>query len=120
MIARASLPAHLAERTHVVRGGSRTAPGAFVLYWMHHAVRAHENPALDVALRAAVSDRLPLVVCQGLGGRRAHNSDRHHTFILQGAREVQRELAERGITYAFHLVRRADVPGPLRSHRRAA
>jgi len=32
--------------------------GLYVVYWMHHAVRGHENPALDTA-RIAALDCLP-------------------------------------------------------------
>ena len=66
--------------------------GAFVLYWMHHAVRGHENPALDTALWVADRLQLPTLVYQGLGGRHPYNSDRHHTFILEGAQDVEKEL----------------------------
>ena len=102
---RASLPPHLAERT-VVRGA--TAPvsdGAFVLYWARTALRAHENPALDVALAlAAVLDR-PVLVYQGLTERYPHAADRHHVFILEGARDFHRDLAARGIASALHVER---------------
>jgi hypothetical protein len=39
-----------------------------VLYWMHHAVRGHENPALDAALALGNELDLPALVYQGLGG----------------------------------------------------
>ena len=46
-----TLPTHLAERVTVHSSSGRSNPaGSFVLYWMRTAVRAHENPALDVAL----------------------------------------------------------------------
>lgn len=87
----------------------------YVLYWMHHAVRGHDNPALDTALWIGNRLGLPVLVYQGLGGRHPYNSDRHHTFIMEGARDVQRELAERGIASAFiwdaiPLPRRHSVP----------
>lgn len=108
----AALPAHLAERTRLL-GGARAAAGEFVLYWMHHAVRGHENPALDVALTLAQRLALPLVVYQGLAGVHRYNNDRHHAFILQGARDVQRELRQRGIPYVFHLDPKARQPSAL-------
>jgi len=61
---------------------------------MSTAVRADENPALDVA--------------NALSERYRYASDRHHTFILQGARDVQKQLAGQGISYAFHLETPAD------------
>lgn len=80
--------------------------GEFILYWMHHSLRGHENPALDVALLAAKQLRLPIFVYQGLSERSAYASDRHHMFILQGARDAHAELARRGIGSALHVERR--------------
>ena len=101
-----SLPDHLAERvtTHSDR---RTAPpsGEFVLYWMRTAVRAHENPALDAALLLGRALSRPVFVYHALSERYPFASDRHHTFILEGARDVEAECADRGIGYAFHLER---------------
>ena len=102
-----TLDGHLAERSRweVPVSGSGHGPGEFVLYWMHNAVRGHENPALDVAITLASQNGLPLLVYHGLCETYPFASDRHHAFILQGARDVQRELGERGIAYAFHLQR---------------
>ena len=106
------LPPHLAERSRWIRplpATGQTEPTTvgcdFVLYWMHHAVRGHENPSLDVAICYARKLGLPLLVYHALCEQYPYASDRHHTFILQGARDVQRELADRGISYVFHLQR---------------
>jgi photolyase PhrII len=108
------LPKHLAERVRVLNRRPLDRNGEFVLYWMHHAVRDHENPALDSAIWAADHLQLPVLVYQGLGGRHPYNSDRHHTFILQGARAVARRLDERGISHVFHLAESPDETTPLR------
>ena len=81
-----SLPVHLRERTRAFMHLPVKKNGAFVLYWMHHAARGHHNPALDAAIFTANRLNLPVLVYQGLGGRHPYNSDRHHTFILEGAR----------------------------------
>ena len=70
--------------------------GEFVLYWAHHALRAHDNPALAAAAALALHLERPLLVYQGLGGRHRYNSDRHHRFILESARDFSAQLAERG------------------------
>ena len=46
---------------------------------------------------------LPLLVYQGLSEHYQYASDRHHAFMLQGARDVQRQLKAQNISYAFHL-----------------
>ncbi len=116
------LPPHLAERCFVPtedrqlpepRDESANQEGSFVLYWMHHAVRADENPALDVARSLAVMTNRPLLVYQGLSGRHPFNNDRHHTFIMEGARDVHQRLNDRGIRHAFHLGEDPAVQGPL-------
>lgn len=47
------LPAHLRERLRALGERAPASAGELVLYWMHHAVRGHENPALDAALLMA-------------------------------------------------------------------
>jgi photolyase PhrII len=101
-----SLPDHLAERiTSHSAARSAATHGEFVLYWMRTAVRAHENPALDVALLAGERLGRPVFIYHALSERYPYASDRHHTFILEGARDVEAECAVRGIGYAFHLER---------------
>ena len=103
------LPRWLHERCSVVSPLDRSTGG--VVYWMRVAARDHENPALDVALHLARALDAPLLVFHALSQRYPYASDRHHTFILEGARDVQRSFAERGISYAFHLERPgADEP----------
>ncbi len=99
------LPPHLQERTRRIGSRPENASGTFVLYWMRTAVRGHENPALDVALTLANARHVPVLVYHALSERYPFASDRHHTFILEGARDVARELSARGIPYAFHLER---------------
>jgi len=114
------LPPHLSERVRVIKDVPLSIGGDFVLYWMHHAVRSHENPALDTTLCVAAQLQLPVLVYQGLGGRHAFNSDRHHTFIMEGAREVQQNLKEQGVRHVFYLGRQPDKPTPLKSLARRA
>lgn len=111
------LPEHLCERARIVQeaglptesngaNGLTSANGAngeFVLYWMRTAVRSDENPALDVAIRLAQSRKLPLLVYHAISQHYQYASDRHHTFMLEGARDVQAQFAKIGISYAFHL-----------------
>ncbi len=113
MAASESLPEHLAERTRRINDTRLSVEGEFILYWMHHAVRAHENPALDAAIVMGNALGLPVLVYQGLGGKHRFNSDRHHTFIMQGARDVQCALFERHIAYAFYLGTDPTLPTPL-------
>jgi len=98
------LPAHLSERCRVAAEGT-PGRGGGVLYWMCTAVRADENPAMDAAILLAHELRLPLLVYHALSEQYPFASDRHHTFILQGALDVQEQLRRRQIPYVFHLER---------------
>lgn len=97
-----TLPAHLRERVRVL--ADRAVPvGDCVVYWMHHAQRVDENPALDVARHIACEQSKPLLVVQGLGGAHQYSNDRHHFFALQAARDVASDLAQIGVAHRFHL-----------------
>ncbi|MFT4623307.1 MAG: photolyase PhrII [Myxococcota bacterium] len=98
-----TLPEHLDERT--TRLGALRADGEHVVYWMRTAVRGHENPALDVAIAVSNATGRPLLVYHAVSERYPFASDRHHTFLLEGARDVAEELAGRGIAYALHVER---------------
>jgi deoxyribodipyrimidine photolyase len=102
----------LSERVRLANSGVVRRSGEFVLFRMRTGARRHENPALDTALSAARSLRLPVFVYHGLSQRYPYASDRHHRFILEGARDVAPELKARGIGYAFHL-ERAAARGPV-------
>ena len=108
-----NLPDHLRERCRPLNDLAPAVDGEFVLYWCHHAARDHHNPALDTALHAAEALRLPVLVYQGLGGPHRFNSDRHHTFILAGARSLRRILHQRSIPHVFWLGRDPAEPTPL-------
>ncbi len=100
---RESLPAALKERTRLLGREGVNSDGEFVLYWMRTAIRSDENPALNAAMHFANRMGSPLLVYQGLSERYPFASDRHHTFILEGARDVQRALAEKNIAYVLHV-----------------
>ncbi len=103
-----------AARVRALRGGAPRRGGAYVLYWMQMYLRGSDNAALDEAVRRASRLGLPLLVYQGLNPDYPEANDRIHTFILECARDVARELAERGIAYRFHLRRSAaDEPEPV-------
>jgi photolyase PhrII len=99
------LPPHLLERTRVVSEGLPSSRPELVVYWMQTAVRFDENPALDVARHLAWQLGLPLLIYHGLSERYRFASDRHHTFILQAAQQLQALRRSSGLSYVFHLER---------------
>lgn len=110
-----SLPGEISERVRVLRRRPFPKTGEFVLYWMRTAMRGTENPALTIAIETANCLGLPLLVYQGVSERYPFASDRHHTFLLQGARDVQQELSQRNINYVVHVERPGHRSPAIRS-----
>ena len=109
---REALPEAVAHRVRCVVARPPPRDATLVLYWMRMAVRDHENPALDAAVAAANALGLPVLVYHAVSERYPFASDRHHTFILEGARDVSAGLEARGIRYVLH-VERPDARGPM-------
>ncbi len=91
-------------RVLVRRAGTLRKDGACVVYWMQRAVRAVDNPALDVAIQAANILALPVVIYFGVIPNYPNANLRHYHFLQQGLRDAVEDAAERGIAF---IVRRA-------------
>ena len=98
----------LVPRTVDLNGKRHNPEGEYVLYWMQSTHRLDENWALRAATRAADKIGRPLVIHQGLDPTYPHASDRHHTFMLEGARETAQRASEIGLHYQFVLRERRD------------
>lgn len=81
--------------------------GKYALYWMQNAQRAHYNHALEFAIQQANEQRLPLIVLFGLTDRYPEANERHYAFMLEGLRETQQSLLQRGIQM---IIRRQSPP----------
>ena len=97
------LPPFVAERVRWVNHKPVHPGGAYVLYWMRTAARGHESPGLEAAIGIANQLGQPVLVSHALSERYPYASDRHHRFILEGARDASREVSARGVRYVFHL-----------------
>jgi deoxyribodipyrimidine photo-lyase len=82
-------------------------PARYVLYWMQASQRASHNPALEFAIEQANALRLPLLVCFGLMDDYPEANERHYAFLLQGLRDVESDLEDRGIRF---LVKHGPAP----------
>jgi deoxyribodipyrimidine photo-lyase len=81
--------------------------GDYVLYWMQQSQRTRCNHALELATWWANELGVPLVVGFGLTDSYPGANARHFAFMLQGLREVERELVRRGIAF---VLRRGSPP----------
>ncbi|MDQ3195288.1 MAG: deoxyribodipyrimidine photo-lyase [Pseudomonadota bacterium] len=77
--------------------------GNYVLYWMQQAQRADYNDALEYAIQSANSLNQPLLAVFGLMHDYPEANQRHYAFMLEGLRETQSMLRERGIQLIVKL-----------------
>ncbi len=90
-------------RLRVLASPRATARPEFVLYWCQAFRRPTDNLALAYAIGQANQLGLPCVVYEAIRPDYPHASDRFHTFVLEGARDMARALERRGLHYAFFL-----------------
>jgi deoxyribodipyrimidine photo-lyase len=101
-----NLPEALAKladnpRILVRRNGAPLANAKCVVYWMQHAMRIPDNPALDVAIDAANILGLPVVVFFSVIPNYPNANLRHYHFLQQGLRDVEADAAERGVGFVL-------------------
>mgnify|MGYP002763249345 CR=1 FL=1 len=84
-------------RLQPLNDSARRETGRYVLYWMQQSQRAIHNPALEYALERANDAGQPLLVVFGLMDDYPEANLRHYTFMLEGLKETQAALAERGV-----------------------
>ncbi len=93
--AASQIPAELAAlagqpRVLVRRAGPPRKQGKCVVYWMQRAVRAVDNPALDVAIEAANILGIPVVIYFGVIPNYPNANLRHYHFLQQGLRDARK------------------------------
>jgi deoxyribodipyrimidine photo-lyase len=86
-------------RIFVRRTGQPRKGAQCVVYWMQRAMRALDNPALDVAIEAANLLTLPVVIYFQVIPSYPNANLRHYHFMQQGLRDVAADAAERGIGF---------------------
>jgi len=96
------LPAVLARRTRDLRAAPARSGGRYVLYALSGNLRCRENHALLAAVTLANTLELPVLAAFELTEGYPFASDRHHRFMLEGARETLRSLRAMGVAaHAF-------------------
>jgi deoxyribodipyrimidine photo-lyase len=71
--------------------------GDYVLYWMQSSQRAEQNHALEYAVRRANDLDQRLLVIFGLTDDYPEANLRHYAFMLEGLKDAQEALEDRGI-----------------------
>ncbi|AHY47479.1 FAD binding domain of DNA photolyase [Rubrobacter radiotolerans] len=73
--------------------------GDYVLYWMQASVRSRFNHALEYAVQRANDLGRRLLVVFGLTDSYPEANLRHYTFLVEGLKDVEGNLKERGIKF---------------------
>ena len=94
-----------APRVRALNGRAPGQDGRYVLCWLQQALRAHDNPAIDAAVRLGNAMRLPVLVYHGVREDYPHASDRLHRFILGASRDLATGCRARGLAFAGHVDR---------------
>lgn len=92
-------------RVRILNGAKPSPDARYVLYWAQMNRRVESNHALLHAVETANGQKLPLLVYEGLTYSYPYANDRHHTFLLEGAAEMEQRLSKLGIGYVFYLER---------------
>jgi len=95
---RAPMPPVDPARVQPLNGRSSQEGAPYVLYWMEQSRRATNNPALEHAVKRANDAGVPLLVVFALTEAYPEANRRHYTFMLEGLRETQAALRERGLS----------------------
>jgi deoxyribodipyrimidine photo-lyase len=88
-------------RVTIRRAGPPDPSGKCVVYWMQRSQRALDNPALEVAVRAANALGKPCVVFFAPVPFYPHANLRHYHFLNQGIPAIARRLEKRGIGFVL-------------------
>jgi len=88
-------------RIRVRQPGQPDSAGRCVVYWMQRAQRATDNPALDVAIEAANTLALPVVVFFGLTPAYPRATLRHYRFMAEGFEDIAADLRTRRVGFVL-------------------
>ena len=79
--------------------------GGYVFCWLQQALRAHDNPVIDAAVRLGNALHRPILVYHGVRDDYPYASDRLHRFILGASRDLGRDCRARGLACVQHVDR---------------
>lgn len=103
------MPAAIQDERVRYLNDKSVGPGANVFYWMQASQRTTYNHALEYAASRANELGLPLVVCFGLMDDYPEANERHYAFMLEGLRDVEEGLKERGVKFVVKHGQPKDV-----------
>ena len=91
------------DRVTVRRAGEPNTEGKCVVYWMQHAQRAEDNPALDVAIGIGNELQRPVVAFFAPVPFYPNANLRHYHFLALGIPDIAAGLKERNVGFVFRF-----------------
>lgn len=91
------------SRVTIRRPGDPLKDARCVVYWMQHAQRGLDNPALDLAIALGNELELPVIAFFSVIANYPHANLRHYAFLNQGLPDIEEDLARRNVSF---IVRR--------------
>ncbi|MFN0085936.1 MAG: deoxyribodipyrimidine photo-lyase [Blastocatellia bacterium] len=88
-------------RVTIRRSGPPDPDGRCVVYWMQRAQRGLDNPALELAIRAANELKWPVAVFFGLHPGYPNANLRHYQFLFEGLAETRDRVEALGAAFVF-------------------
>ena len=82
---------------------SKPISGDYILYWMQQSQRVSYNHALEYAIQHANQLKLPLLVLFVFDINFPQANQRHFNFMIEGLKEVEKELKKKNIRIIFRL-----------------
>mgnify|MGYP006292259755 CR=1 FL=1 len=73
----------------------------YIVYWMQQSQRAEYNHALEYAIFLSNKYKKPLIVFFCLTTNFLDANIRHYKFMIEGLKEVKKNLEDRGIRFVF-------------------
>lgn len=76
----------------------------YIIYWMQASQRTQYNHALEKSKKLAKKYKKPLIVFFGITDNFPDANIRHYTFMLQGLKEVKKNLEKQNISFIIQHV----------------
>lgn len=98
------IPEYVSERATFRANDVLNPTGEYIVYWMHSAMRLHDNPSLDLCCLLSEQLQKPLIIVQIQPIDQPHLNKRHFAFIAEGAKDVADDAAKNNLSYTFYLL----------------
>ncbi|MFW5894700.1 MAG: deoxyribodipyrimidine photo-lyase [Bacillota bacterium] len=87
------------KRIKLLNDAPQITENSYVLYWMQHTQRTHQNGALVHAIKQANKTGKPLKVLFCIAKTFEDGADRHYHFMIEGLKDLRETFEKSGIDF---------------------